>query len=140
MKLDLGKTYVDRDGRRVRIICTDRVSADGVPVIGLIKFSDGHESICTYAEDGLSAVSIIRETTPWDNLQIDDLVFVWDNYPTTEDGLRHFSGLNVYGYPTTFNNGANSATVTDKYGITTWEHCRKATPEEINERKARFVK
>ena len=44
---DPSKKVVTRDGRSVRIICTDRVSEKGYPLVVLVM-KDGHEFVCTY--------------------------------------------------------------------------------------------
>ena len=41
------KKVVTRDGRDVRIICTDRVSKKGYPLVALVM-KDGHEFVHTY--------------------------------------------------------------------------------------------
>lgn len=41
------KKVVTRDGRSVRIICTDRVSEEGYPLVALVM-KDGHECVYTY--------------------------------------------------------------------------------------------
>ena len=41
------KKVVTRDGRDVRIICTDRVSEKGYPLVALVM-NDGHELVHTY--------------------------------------------------------------------------------------------
>lgn len=41
------RKVVTRDGRSVRIICTDRVSEKGYPLVALVM-KDGHELVHTY--------------------------------------------------------------------------------------------
>ena len=41
------KKVVTREGRDVRIICTDRVSKKGYPLVALVR-DDGHELVHTY--------------------------------------------------------------------------------------------
>ena len=41
------RKVVTRDGRDVRIICTDRVSKKGYPLVALVM-NDGHELVHTY--------------------------------------------------------------------------------------------
>lgn len=45
------KRVVTRDGRDVRIICTDRVSEKGYPLVALVM-KDGHELVHTYNRYG----------------------------------------------------------------------------------------
>lgn len=44
---DTSKKVVTRDGRDVRIVCTDRVSEKGYPLVVLVM-KDGHEFVHTY--------------------------------------------------------------------------------------------
>ena len=48
------KKVVTRDGRGVRIRCTDRRGGEGQPIVALVETTtrDG-ENVCTYREDGL---------------------------------------------------------------------------------------
>ena len=41
------RKVVTRDGRSVRIVCTDRVSKEGYPLLALVM-TDGHECVYTY--------------------------------------------------------------------------------------------
>lgn len=45
------KKVVTRDGRSVRIVCTDRVSEKGYPLLALVM-TDGHECVYTYNRYG----------------------------------------------------------------------------------------
>ena len=48
------KRVITRDGRGVRIRCTDRRGGEGQPIVALVETltRDG-ENVCTYREDGL---------------------------------------------------------------------------------------
>lgn len=52
MTLDLSKPVQTRDGRPVRILCTD-ARRTKEPVIGLIQYLDGSELIGTWTIDGV---------------------------------------------------------------------------------------
>ena len=41
------RKLVTRDGRSARIVCTDRVSEEGYPLLALVM-TDAHECVCTY--------------------------------------------------------------------------------------------
>ena len=46
------KKVVTRDGRSVRIVCTDRKSKHNFPIIALIEGFDGDEDFLCYTRDG----------------------------------------------------------------------------------------
>lgn len=46
------KKVVTRDGRSVRIVCTDRKSKQNFPIIALIECFDGDEDFLCYPRDG----------------------------------------------------------------------------------------
>ena len=46
------KKVVTRDGRSVRIVCTDRKSKNNFPIIALIEGFDGDEEFLCYPRDG----------------------------------------------------------------------------------------
>jgi hypothetical protein len=48
-KIEMGKEYVTRDGRKARVLCVDRKEQH--PVLALID-SDGRESAACYRADG----------------------------------------------------------------------------------------
>jgi len=50
-KFDPTKPVQTRDGRKARIICTDR-DFDGYPIIALIRGTQGQEGFETYGIDG----------------------------------------------------------------------------------------
>jgi len=52
MKIKLGKTYITRDNRKIRIICTDKKSMDDTPVVGLLPCDENTESFALYHLDG----------------------------------------------------------------------------------------
>lgn len=48
--IDFTKPLRTRDGRKVRILCTDR--KDGLSVVGLIEENNGHEDVAVWRRDG----------------------------------------------------------------------------------------
>lgn len=47
-----GKPVITRDGRPVRIICFDKISPEGYPLIALTYDKDGIERIKSYDQEG----------------------------------------------------------------------------------------
>lgn len=91
LKLEAGKTYIDADGRKVRIICTDRTGM-GAPCLGLVDL-DGQEAINSYEKDGtgLDYCDLVREYDPLEDLTVDTPVWVRD-YPDEVWTPRHYAG------------------------------------------------
>ena len=52
MKLELGKTYLDTTGARVRIICVDKAKEPYATCVGLRMESNGLEIVEEYRDDG----------------------------------------------------------------------------------------
>ena len=91
LKLETGKTYIDADGRKVRIICTDRAQ-EGAPCVGLVDL-DGREAIHSYEKDGTGVTNcgLVSEYDPLEKLPVDTPVWVRDD----PDGVwkpRHYAG------------------------------------------------
>lgn len=78
MKLEAGKTYITRDGQKVRVVCTDIRDAR-YPVIGLQDCGD-YEAVKIYTADGRYVFEedtdendIVREDSEYDHdLHLDD--------------------------------------------------------------------
>lgn len=51
MKIEAGKTYKTRNGRKVRVICTD-MRFDGYPVVGLVDYGSDREGAETFTAEG----------------------------------------------------------------------------------------
>lgn len=60
MSIDFTRPVTTRDGRPVRILCTDAAKTD-YPVVGLITYRNGSEGICQWLPDG-KAYQTLRET------------------------------------------------------------------------------
>lgn len=66
MTLDLSKPVQTRDGRPVRILCTDARKAL-YPIIGLIQYQDGSEALSTWADGG---VYNLPKESAWDLVNV----------------------------------------------------------------------
>lgn len=85
MKLELGKHYKTRDGRKVRIICVDKMS-DSHPIVGLILEGDW-EAISAYTEQGKYATYDSHEdiVSEWrEPITVEGWVNVNDSFPISK--------------------------------------------------------
>ena len=105
MKLEVGKTYIDGHGRRVRVITTDRrapaTEQPALPVIGLLDCGE-HETIRTFTLKGqfsvhnLTGDDLVREVSPYEHIRKGDVVrHVFNG----ELQLAHFYGTDNDGTP-----------------------------------------
>ena len=107
MKIEVGKTYVDGRGRRVRIVSTNRRTPNtfdgpGVafPVLGLVDYGN-YEDIGVFTLEGRYSLTpsdddLVREANPYDRIRRGDLVrYTANNTPK----LAHFYGLSVADKP-----------------------------------------
>lgn len=78
------RQVVTRDGRKVRIICTDRAGMSTKPVVALITLPNGDENIKSYWANGI-------ETAGCDGK--DDLFFA------DEEAHKHEGWMNLYRAP-----------------------------------------
>ena len=126
--VDINKKYRTRSGLDVQILCTDRVSMDGLPVVGMVLTPEGR--IWFWEADGSSPTlrtNDLIEVSPYEGWKIDDPVWVRDGA-----GLwvrRHFAGVNKRGLPMAWINGCTSWSTTSKVD---WDEARLAsefTPE-----------
>ena len=92
------RKVVTRDGRKVRIICTDRKSKDDYPIIALIEGFGGEEDYLCYPRDGKwpSCKNVDLFFAPekhegWVNIYRNDNYFVRDAnvWLTEEDAKRN---------------------------------------------------
>ena len=67
------RKVVTRDGRKVRIVCTDRAGLNTKPIVALITLPNGDEVIKTFWDNGIETAG---------SEDINDLFFV----PTKHDG------------------------------------------------------
>ena len=108
LKLEAGKTYIDADDRKVRIICTDRAWRLGT-CVGLMDL-DGHETIHSYKKDGtgLDNCNLVREYDPLEKLPVDTPVWVRD-HSLVDWEPRHYAGYkDERGHYVTFTDGNTS--------------------------------
>jgi len=55
--IEMGKKYQTRDGRAVRILCTDWHGAGALPIVGLITEDDRGETLETWTVEGRVSVT-----------------------------------------------------------------------------------
>lgn len=98
MKLEVGKFYKTRDGKKVEILKTDVKSKD-YPVIGILLEIDGSEIVKTYTHSG---ENLINSTTIYDIVSEwqEPLDFDWSCLPAwcNKYIIMNRSG-NWYSYP-----------------------------------------
>ena len=81
MKIEAGKTYLTRDGRKVRILCTDVVNDYSV-VGAIIVNKKKEEKVIRYTKcgnrhkDTTSKSDLVSEYSIWDNVEVDTPIFV----------------------------------------------------------------
>ena len=68
------RQVVTRDGKKVRIICTDRTGLNAKPIVALITLPNGDENIKSFWEDGIETRGVEEDRN--------DLFFV----PTKHEG------------------------------------------------------
>ena len=129
LKLEAGKTYIGVDGRKVRIICTDRASKD-VPCVGLVDWG-WYEAIDSYGKDGagLTSSDLVREYDPLEELPVDTPVWVRDD-PDGEWKPRHYAGYkNECGRYVAFMDGKTSHSSGDGLTIV-WDYMTNVNPND----------
>ena len=132
--IELNKVYKDRRGNDVRIICVDR--QDDTPIVGLLMMEDVEYLACytaggQYIPDEPSANDLILPED-YSSYKIDEPVMVRDYDSQTWD-RRHFAGVKN-GKPTVWLRGYTSWT-NDEPDVSTWNQCRRPTPEELGEKQ-----
>jgi len=114
--VEVGKTYVDGNNLRVRIICTDRVDSV-IPVVGLLTPEEApSEAVRCYTIDGKAIGktlddNLVREACEWDDVPMDTLCWVKCN----KDNIwyaRYFYKVE-HGTPLFFNDGRTSETASE---------------------------
>ena len=129
--IDIDKKYRTRNGLAVEIF---KVIKGPYPndnrVLGAIIDTKGIYTPVTWNTEGSYWVipnhaSDLIEVSPYGDFKIDDKVLVWnDMVGCTEKRKRYFAGVNEYGRPTTFVNGATSWTASSDCR-THWDNCEK---------------
>lgn len=126
--ISMDKKYKTRDGRDVRILCTD--APGDYPVVGLINNVLVHSwtSNGAFNRDPSLGPSDLIEVNEWEDFKIDEPVMV----SNTGDPCvrRHFAGIKD-GKPTVWDAGATRWTANR---WRSWDHFRRPTPEELEKK------
>lgn len=84
--IEVGETYINGFGQKVRIICTNRKTNDKYVVVGLAAFGNNpeRENTVYFTYDGVSIsderkYDLFRKYTPLDDLAVDTPVYVKRN-------------------------------------------------------------
>ena len=91
------RNVVTRDGRPVRIVCTDAMS--GYPIIALIRQNDNTERMCKFTQDGtyvkggknnVDLFFVPEKNIAWANLYCTELgtMFTGEFFKTEEAALK----------------------------------------------------
>ena len=84
------RKVVTRDGRKARIICTDRAGLNAKPIVALITLPNGDENVKTFWANGIETAGSEDEN---------DLFFApekhegWININKWPDGVRDTDGI-----------------------------------------------
>ena len=107
------KKVITRDGRNVRIICTDRKSKNDYPIIALVEGFEGEEDFFCYRRDG---------KWPCENI---DLFFAPEKHEGWTPVYRSFAGKISFGCAYSTKKEAEEAGKDNVYYLTTtkveWE-------------------
>lgn len=126
--ITMNEEYVTRDGRKVRILCTDNHSDPEYPVVAIV--GDGNISsftkngcyIDTYSPCNSDLIDI--GTYNKSQLKEGDILIV-GVFKDTMENMRVFSHFDEYGHCCCFDSGMQSG------DAVAWDYYRKATEEEI---------
>jgi hypothetical protein len=124
VNLEVGKTYVDSDGAKVKIVHSTN---SGVFCwVGVLLSDTGANRTDLYTYGGRHSngtVVLVEEYNPYEDWPIDCKVRVrmtttsaWDN--------RHFAGVNKEGKPTAWDSGCTSYTA-NKFSKSTWNYIER---------------
>jgi len=126
------KKYRLADGRKVRVVCTDRRD-NNFPLVVLVGNKD-KEMVVTCTADGFYRISKVDhplnliEVTEWDDFKVDEPVMVRSN--ESADWLkRYFAGISSEGLPMAWNEGCTSWSAKGK---TACGYCRRPTKAELD--------
>lgn len=130
-KIEIGKKYRTRDGKPVRVLCTD-LNSDNYPVVACIEENDNFKHVRFFTADGkfnagtTHYYDLIEVITLYD-FKIDEPVMVRD-YGNKDWHRRYFSGV-VEGKASAWSCGSTRwSSGGDKVR---WDECRRPTPEEL---------
>ena len=108
------KKVITRDGRKVRIICTDRKSKNDYPIIALVEGFEGEEDFFCYPRDG-----------KWPSCESIDLFFAPEKHEGWTPVYRESTGSIKFGYAYSTKKEAEEASKYDTRYLTTtkieWE-------------------
>lgn len=134
--IDMNKKYKTRDGRSVRILCTDGTKPE-YPIIGC--FETGEPSMWTrsgfYHNSFTKSSNDLVEYSPFEGYKIDDKIMVRDH--EREPWVRrYFAGVSVRGNVLAFCDGATSwsarwPSLDPLDRVREWNFCRKPEPHEL---------
>ena len=121
MELEVGKTYLTRDGNKVRILATD-IKNTSHPVAGALSFNNNEEGLLTWTKEGkfykssseVNKDDLISEYSFWNDVPIDTKILVRD-YRNKEWQHKHFAKYEdgiFYAY---------------SLGATSWSNCSRET-------------
>ena len=135
--IKLGKTYKDKCGNDVRIICVDKRGEFPIVGIGSINHCD-KEEVMTYTTGGTYWV---REGSNYDLVLPEDYsTYIIDEPVMVRDGdeemwfRRYFAGVKD-DKPCTWCIGTTSWSVGSSENMLAWNQCRRPTKEELGEKK-----
>ena len=126
--ISIHKEYVTREGKKVRILCTDNYANPMYPVVAIIADGDVYSFAQNgkYIEiDGVNDLDLIDiETYNKSQFKEGDILIV-GGYETKMNFMRVFSHFDEYGHCCCFDSGMQSG------DVVAWDYYRKATEMEI---------
>lgn len=97
-----GRKIVTRNGKDVRIICTDRMhlfNNERYPIIALVKNPDGSEMVASFKDDGQAVDNenldlFFKNKKGWINVRSADgeVFYAGPIYPTKEEAIASYNG------------------------------------------------
>lgn len=85
------RQVVTRDGKKVRIVCTDRAGLNVKPIVALITLSNGDEIVKCFWEDGIETMGV--EENIYDLFFIPEKHEGWIIINKWPDGERDTNGI-----------------------------------------------
>lgn len=141
MSEEIKYTHRTRDGRKARIICTNRVSVGVYPIVALVCCGiAGEEVSATYTAElrysgkpGATSMLDLFEYNPWRDVPIDTPIWVSSgNVPSYNWIPGHFAGLNARGdyyYIWSHQGTSHTKTTTEPYLYATLENPNTPTKD-----------
>ena len=131
MKIEIGKTYITRDGHKARVICTDRLGK--YPIVALVK-QKNKERICDYMANGRISLEnehffdLEYEHDIWLGVEVDTPIYV----RKSDNGIwlpRHFAKYEN-GRIFAWDDGRTSFTSEKSSDITYWKYGKQRTQND----------